>query len=134
MSKLKFVFPIIVMFIVIFLFRATNLTFVKFYPVAVNFVFFCMFFFSLFSRETVIQRMARAFEPDIKSKSLEYTRNLTYVWAVVTFCNFLVSLWTVFADEKIWAFYNGCLSYLLIGAVFAAEYSVRVRFKKKYDC
>ena len=134
MSKVKFVFPIIVMFVVIFLFHETQSTFVKFYPVAVNFVFFCMFFFSLFSRETVIQRMARAFEPDIKPKSLEYTRNLTYVWAGVTFCNFLVSLFTVFAGEKIWAFYNGFLSYLLIGAVFAAEYSVRVRFKKKYDC
>lgn len=73
-------------------------------------------------------------EPDIKPKVLEYTRKLTYVWAVFTFLNWLVSVATVFMSEAVWALYNGFISYLLIGMFFAVEYIVRIRFKRKYDC
>ncbi len=93
-----------------------------------------MFFTSLFQKETVIQKIARAMEPDIKPKALEYTRKLTYVWAVFTFLNWLVSVATVFMSEAVWALYNGFISYLLIGMFFAVEYIVRIRFKRKYDC
>lgn len=32
--------------------------------------------------------------------------------------NFLISLATVFASEKIWALYNGFISYFLVGTFF----------------
>lgn len=93
-----------------------------------------MFFTSSFQKETVIQKIAKTMEPDIKPKALEYTRKLTYVWAAFTFLNWLVSIVTVFMSEAVWALYNGCISYLLIGMFFAVEYIVRIRFKRKYDC
>lgn len=56
---------------------------------------------------------------------MRYTRNLTYVWAGFTFLNFLISFATVFASEKIWALYNGFISYFLVGTFFIIEYIVR---------
>lgn len=134
MRRTKFVFPIIVMILVIILFHYTNWIWVKLYPVIVNFFLFCLFFGSIFAKETIIQKFARLMEPDIKPKALEYTRNLTYVWAVFIFLNFLVSVATLFMSEKVWAFYNGFLSYILVGAFFIIEYIVRIWFKKKHDC
>ena len=126
--------PVIFTILIICLFHFTHWVVVKYYPVVVNFLIFLMFFTSLFQKETVIQKIARAMEPDIKPKALEYTRKLTYVWAVFTFLNWLVSVATVFMSEAVWALYNGFISYLLIGMFFAVEYSVRIRFKRKYDC
>ena len=134
MRRTKYLFPIIVMILVIILFHYTNWIWVKLYPVIVNFFLFCLFFGSIFVKETIIQKFARLMEPDIKPKALEYTRNLTYVWAVFIFLNFLVSVATLFMSEKVWAFYNGFLSYILVGAFFIIEYIVRIWFKKKYDC
>lgn len=126
--------PVIFTILIICLFHFTHWVVVKYYPVVVNFLIFLMFFTSLFQKETVIQKIARAMEPDIKPKALEYTRKLTYVWAAFTFLNWLVSVATVFMSEAVWALYNGFISYLLIGMFFAVEYIVRIRFKRKYDC
>ena len=128
MSRTKFLFPIVVMILVIILFHYTNWIWVKLYPVIVNFFLFCLFFGSIFEKETIIQKFARLMEPDIKPKALEYTRNLTYVWAVFIFLNFLVSVATLFMSEKVWAFYNGFLSCILVGAFFIIEYIMRIWF------
>lgn len=134
MSKLKFLFPIFIMLLVILIFHYTNWIVAKYYPVIVNFVLFCIFFGSTFSEETVIQKMAKLMEPNIKPKALEYTRKLTYIWSIFMLANFFISLATVFMSEKVWAIYNGFLSYMLVGGFFIIEYMVRINFKKKYDC
>lgn len=135
MTKLlRFILPICVMLFVIAIFHYTKCNFLKYYPVIINLSFFLLFFCSSFMKETIIQKMAKLIEPDIKPKALEYTKKLTYVWAIFTFCNFLISLCTVFLSEKIWALYNGCISYILVGGFFAIEYIIRINFKRKYDC
>lgn len=134
MSKLKFLFSIFIMLLVILIFHYTNWIVAKYYPVIVNFVLFCIFFGSTFSEETVIQKMAKLMEPNIKPKALEYTRRLTYIWSIFMLANFFISLATVFMSEKVWAIYNGFLSYMLVGVFFIIEYMVRINFKKKYDC
>lgn len=126
--------PVLIMLFVIIVFHCTQCDLLKYYPVLMNLGFFLLFFISSFMKETIIQKLAKIMEPDIKPKALEYTRKLTYIWAVFTFCNFCISLFTVFLSEKIWAVYNGCISYLLIGLFFAIEYIIRIRFKRKYDC
>lgn len=134
MSRFKFAIPIFIMLLVILIFHYTNWIVAKYYPVIVNFVLFCIFFGSTFSEETVIQKMAKLMEPNIKPKALEYTRRLTYLWSIFMLANFLISLATVFMSEKVWAIYNGFLSYMLVGGFFIIEYMVRINFKKKYDC
>lgn len=71
-------------------------------------------------------------ESDITDVTLKYTRNLTYIWAIFTFLNFLVSIYTVFLSKEIWILYNGFISYFLIGLIFIIEYIVRINFKRKY--
>ena len=134
MSRFKFAIPIFIMLLVILIFHYTNWIVAKYYPVIVNFVLFCIFFGSTFSEETVIQKMAKLMEPNIKPKALEYTRKLTYIWSIFMLANFFISLATVFMSEKVWAIYNGFLSYMLVGVFFIIEYMVRINFKKKYDC
>lgn len=129
---LKILAPFIGMFIIIFAFHYTNLIFFKYYPPIVNFCFFVVFFSSLFQEKTVIQKMALLMEPDADEKVMSYTRNLTYVWAVFTLLNFLVSVWTIFLSKEMWTLYNGCISYILVGMIFAVEYIVRINFKRKY--
>lgn len=130
----KIILSVIAMQIVILIVHLTKWHFVKFYPVVINFMIFSVFFVSSLAKETVIQKFAKLTEPNIKPKALEYTRKLTYVWAGFTFFNFLISFLTVFLSQKIWAIYNGFISYMLVGSFFAIEYIIRVRFKKKYDC
>lgn len=134
MSRFKFAIPIFIMLLVILIFHYTNWIVAKYYPVIVNFVLFCIFFGSTFSEETVIQKMAKLMEPNIKPKALEYTRRLTYIWSIFMLANFFISLTTVFMSEKVWVIYNGFLSYMLVGVFFIIEYMVRINFKKKYDC
>lgn len=131
-SFLRVLLPFIGMFVVIGCFHFTDFFALKFYPPIVNFSLFLIFFTSIFQEKTVIQKMALLMEPDADEAVMDYTRKVTYVWAVFTFLNFIVSAITVFASEKIWAVYNGCISYILVGLVFIIEYIVRGIFKRKH--
>ena len=131
---MKMIFPIIFTFFIIGLFHFTNLIALKFYPAVINLAIFILFFSSTFTNETVIQKIARMMEgkelPDIVKN---YTRKLTYVWCVFLLFNFLVSFATIFMSSKVWTVYNGCISYLLTGLLFAVEYVIRIRFKRKHN-
>lgn len=131
--KLKFLLPISFTFLVIFLFWYTRIFAFKFYPVIMNFSIFLVFFSSLFAKETVIQKIAKMMEGELNDFVKKYTRNLTYVWCVFLFTNFLISLATIFMSDKIWMIYNGCISYIAVGTVFIVEYIVRIIMKKKYQ-
>lgn len=129
--KQKLLLSFCITVFVICLFHFTKLFFVKFYPVCANLTVFLVFFISLFSKETVIQKFAKAVDGELSEKALKYTRNLTYIWSALTFFNFAVSLATVFMSEEIWALFNGLISYLLIGTLFFVEYIIRTILKKK---
>ena len=131
MKKLKPVLPIIVTFLVIFLFYVKRFVFLKFYPPLCNFFVFMVFFSSLFARETVIQKFARAMGDELKEPAFKYTRRVTYAWSILTFFNFAVSVWTIFLPDKIWIIFNGCISYILVGLLFLAEYILRITLRKK---
>ncbi len=129
---IKALAPFIGMFAVIGIFHFTDFILLKYYPPVMNFCLFMIFFSSLFQKRTVIQKIALASDPDSNEAVMKYTRNLTYIWAVFTFLNFLISVGTVFMSEKIWALYNGFISYLLVGIIFIIEYIVRINFMRKY--
>lgn len=131
---LKTALPFITTIFVIVLFHYTNNICFKCYPAFINLLIFIIFFSSIFQKETIIQKMARIMEPDIKPKALSYTRKLTYVWSLFLFLNFSVAFYSIFANHSFWMFYNGFLSYFLCGMLFIIEYFIRIRFKRKYDC
>lgn len=84
-------------------------------------------------KETVIQKIAKTLDGKLEEPVKTYTKNLTYVWIVFLFFNFLMSVWSLFLPDNFWALYNGFISYLLIGGVFAVELPIRYFFKKRHN-
>lgn len=131
MGKVKHVIPILVTLFIVFIFYFKRFVFLKFYPPLCNFTVFMVFFCSLFAKETVIQKFARACGDKLDKPAWTYTRNLTYVWCVFMLINLLISIYTIFLSDAIWMLYNGCISYILVGSLFAIEYLVRIILRKR---
>lgn len=101
-----------------------------FYPVAVNACMLMVFASSLKQPQTIIERLARLQEPDLPQSGIDYTRKVTQVWCLFFLFNGITALYTCFLPIEIWTLYNGLISYLLIGVLFAAEWLVRQFVRK----
>jgi len=94
----------------------------KFYPVAVNFVMLLVFSVSLLQDQPLIERIARARGEDVGDHNMGYLRVLTAIWTVFFVFNGAVACWTaLYATMDVWLFYNGFVSYLLIGGMVGGE-------------
>lgn len=131
MGKLKPFTPILFTLCVVFLFYIKRFVFLKFYPPICNLTLFLVFFCSLFTKETIVQKFARMCGDKLEKPAWAYTRNITYIWCAFMFINLLISIWTIFLSDNIWMIYNGCISYLLVGLLFGIEYTVRVILRKR---
>ena len=99
-----------------------------YYPAVVNAVFLSCFALSLWFPPTVVERIARLQYPDLDAKGILYTRRVTQVWCAFLLCNGCIALSTAISgNTAVWAFYNGFLSYVLMGILFACEWLVRRR-------
>ena len=132
MNKIKPYTLILLSLCVVFLFWLKHIVVLKFYPSVTNFIIFFIFFSSLFTKETVIQKFVRLSGEKLDEPVFSYTRNVTYVWCVFLFLNMIITIWTIFQSDEIWIFYNGFLSYLLTGLLFLTEYIFRLFFKKRH--
>lgn len=100
--------------------------FLLYYPVLINFSFFCLFGFSLFDQSTFVERMASAGSLEITEEIRRYLRKVTIAWCLFFICNGAVALYTATeANHDVWVIYNGFLSYVLIGSMFVGEFAVR---------
>jgi uncharacterized membrane protein len=95
------------------------------YPVMVNGVLLVTFYSSVLNPPTVIERMARAREPDLPVSAIPYIERVTLVWSAFFLINGVVALLTVLVWQEWWLLYNGMLSYVLAGTLFAVEWGVR---------
>lgn len=101
------------------------------YPLVVNIVMLTLFGGSLFSHMPVIERLARWREGELSPAAIRYTRRVTQTWCGFFIINGSISLWTcLYGDIHLWTLWNGLLSYLLMGALFAGEWLVRLRVKQ----
>ena len=131
MKKSKSFFPILISLFVVFLFYIKRIVILKYYPPICNSFIFLIFFCSLFTKETVIQKFARLCGDKLEKPAWNYTRKLTYIWCIFTFLNLCISIWTIFLPDKLWIIYNGFISYILIGLLFGVEYIVRIVLRKR---
>jgi uncharacterized membrane protein len=114
----------------IFAFYQNSTVSLFFYPVIVSGFLLCVFSYSLFTEQTVIERLARLSEPNLPPEGVLYTRTVTKVWCGFFTINGLIALATVYiGDVKIWSLYNGFISYLIMGSIFAIEFIVRQKVK-----
>ncbi|MCM8614092.1 hypothetical protein [Accumulibacter sp.] len=101
------------------------------YPVVVSLALLSVFGRSLLNPPTVIERIARLSEPDLPPWGVLHTRRVTQVWCAFFVFNAAVSLATTFASREVWLLYNGFVAYLLMGVLFACEWLVRVRVRRR---
>ncbi len=101
------------------------------YPIIINASLFAVFFGSLFASQNIIEVFARKFDKQFHEGAVSYTRKVCVAWCVFFVINAGVSIWSLFQTPEIWAFYNGVLSYILIGLMFIIEMLIRKLVKKK---
>ena len=124
--------------VLILLFSAVLATdspdFFKLYPILVSGLLLVQFAGSLLNPPTVVERfaaMAQRGDAPLPPGAVSYCRKVTWVW-VGFFCfNIGVSGLTALSGSwEVWTWYNGCISYMLIGLLMAGEWLVRRRVRQ----
>jgi uncharacterized membrane protein/acyl-CoA synthetase (AMP-forming)/AMP-acid ligase II len=116
----------------------TNRTvFLKLYPVAVSGTLLAVFSSSLLFPPSIIFRMAcladRSIQGSVAERRIEgYCRKVCAVWCLFFICNGTIAAYTAFfCSDRVWSVYNGGVSYILMGILFAVEYIIRKQVDKK---
>ena len=103
-------------------------TLLRLYPAAISASMLILFGLTLLYPPTMVERFARMQEGGLSPKGVQYTRRVTETWCAFFAINGAIAVYTaVFASRELWALYNGLLSYLVMGALFAGERLVRRR-------
>jgi uncharacterized membrane protein len=98
------------------------------YPVLMSLGMAAAFGWSLRRPPSLIELFAQFAEPNPDDAARAYMRRVTWAWCLFLLLNAAVSAITVaLGDLALWTLYNGFLSYLLIGLMFAGEYAIRRR-------
>ena len=113
-----------------------SLVILKLYPVLMNVLFLFAFGLTLFQGPPMIYRFAvladRSIPNSLGEKRIaEYCRKVTTVWVMFFAFNGSMALLTILSGSNaLWSVYNGGVSYILIGTLFAGEYIIRKKVQK----
>ena len=111
-----------------------NLALLMWYPVVVNAVMLMLFAGSLWTSQPLIERLARLREAHLPPKAIIYTRKVTCVWSLFFVLNGSIAAATCLAENfQWWLWWNGLISYLLIGTLMACEWLLRQHVRKKHE-
>lgn len=96
------------------------------YPLIVSGGLLTVFGGSLLTDKSMIQRFAELYEKNITPKKQAYMRKVTQYWCVFFVLNVAISAYTWQAMSlSAWTWYNGIISYVLMGLLFVGEYAYR---------
>lgn len=101
----------------------------RLYPAVMVAIVLAFFAFSLI-RTPIVECFARRAGETLDARGVAYCRTVTQVWTAFLSVHLAVTVATVFASHGVWAFYNGFLAYVLMGALFAGEWLVRRRVRR----
>ena len=117
--------------------------FLKLYSVVISATLLSVFASSLFFKPNIIFRFATLADRSIIGSSFEkevysYCKKVTVVWCCFFVINGSIAAYTALhnfgsdeLNDKIWSVYNGGVSYVLMGLLFAVEFIVRKMVDKK---
>jgi len=95
-------------------------------PIIMHTAMFFVFYNTLSSSSSLIERFARLDFPELPPKIPEYCRQVTKVWCSFFALNIVIcSALAIWATDAQWAWYNGLIIYFLLGGLMVAEYIVR---------
>jgi len=115
-------------FVVIALYLLKANVWFRLYPAIMVSIALAAFAVSLF-QTPLVERMARGMGEDLDARGIAYCRRVTQVWTVFLSANLVVTVATVFASREVWALYNGCIAYVLMGLLLVGEWLVRRRIR-----
>ena len=121
----------------LFCFFTNQAIFLKLYSVVISAMLLLVFGSTLFSPPNIIFRLATIQDKSIRGslaqKNIEcYCHKVTVAWCVFFICNGSVAAFTTFfCSDKVWSLYNGGISYVLMGLIFAIEFIIRKQVEKK---
>jgi len=101
-----------------------------------NVLFIFAFGLTLFQGPPMIYRFAVLTDKSIpnspgEKRIAEYCRKVTIVWVLFFVFNGSAALLTILSgSDALWSVYNGGISYILIGTLFAGEYIIRKKVQK----
>jgi len=128
-DNLPFVVAAAIVLLVVVRFPLVGL---KVYPIVLSLTFAAVFGYSLLSPPTIIERIARLRQPDLPVVANSYLRKVTIAWLIFFLANAAISTVTAaIGSMKLWTLYNGLLSYLVMGALFAGEFLIRQRVHER---
>lgn len=102
-----------------------------YYPVLVSTIFLLAFAASLFQSQTLVERLARRFDPELPPEGVRYTRKVTFAWCVFFVVNGGIAWWTTAQSMTVWTLYNGLISYVAMGVMFGGEWLIRQRVMRR---
>jgi uncharacterized membrane protein len=80
----------------------------------------------------LVERLARLREPDLPPRAIRWTRRVTQIWCLFFIFNGSVALVTCLINNLLWwTWWNGLVSYLLMGLLMASEWLLRQRMRKQ---
>lgn len=95
-------------------------------PVVINGVLLFVFGITLRRGPPIVERFARAVDPDLTEPEVRWCRVWTAIWSAYFALNatmaLVLALWfSLYA----WGLYNGLFSYIIMGFLFVSEYTAR---------
>lgn len=101
-------------------------------PVLINVALLSIAVTSLIGGGSIIESLARMQVDDLSTEEVRYCRAVTRVWCAFFICNGVtISGFALAGSRALWTLYTGCISYLLIGVLFAVEFVYRhYRFRR----
>ena len=100
----------------------------RLYPVAVTGSVLLVFAASL-RGVPLVERLARKMGENLDERGVLYCRRVTVAWVIFLSLHLAVTISTLFMSLSLWAWYNGCIAYMLMGGMFIGEFLIRRRVK-----
>ena len=118
-------------------FLSNQTVFLKLYSVVISATMLVVFGSTLFFPPTIIFRFATLADKSIVGSPSQqgverYCRKVCIAWCVFFVCNGAVAAYTALCcSDRVWSVYNGGISYILMGLLFAIEFCIRRKVQKK---
>ncbi len=110
-----------------------ELTILKLYPVALNMGAAVFAGYTIIHPPSAIERLSHHMGVDVEGPAVPYTKWLTAVWLMFFVVNGVAAAYTALAASTgVWMWYNGFVSYLLIGLLIVGEYPVRLLYRRRH--
>ena len=114
---------------------ASSPVIVKLYPVLICAAGLGFGVWTLARPPSAIERLVMVTNPHehLDERKRTYMRRVTQIWVGFFGLNGAAAVYTaVGASTAVWAVYNGLVSYVLMGILFAGEYGVRTVFRRRH--